>query len=353
MTITSVGLTQEGSTLSGSGLSSGQVQRSYRSHYRVITDSATTSPKEVETYFRTQNDSDGKPLPYYGRTWKWSAGSDKDVEAICNRFEVSHQPMSAGIFLVEVGYEPQSEENQTKQDSQGKQSDNPADWFQSIQRTYTQITAPVEKAIFEGFNPPNINNPFLQVGTILTPCNSAMSPYDPPLEEMVDITVIRMTRYVADVNDADDWQNYINDRDFEIVKNDYRFRQRVNKWQGWMKHVGGSVELINGEVWWKRDVEFWINKRGWVDEYLDKGFHSRAAPGDKKQGGAVGATWSLTDFTFEEPMQQQIVGKNDIPIVSPVLLDGNGQPLQGDKLKNPVFLKWRMKPQRNLAIFPW
>jgi hypothetical protein len=354
MAITSVALTQEGVKLSGNAVSTSNILRTYDATYRVKTDAATTNPKVVEEYFRTGNDDNGKRLPYYGRAWQWNDGTGGgDASAVCNRFRVVHQPKSAGIFIVEVGFDPEQVENQTRQGQDGRQTDKPDKWIETYSKSYTQISEVAEKAVFEGFNPPGINNPFLQVGVEHIPCNSALTPYNPPLEELVNITVHRFGTYVADLNDTDDWNDYINDQDFFVHKPFYRINFKVPKWRGWLKHVGGNLEFINNEVWYRRDAELWVHPRSWVKEYADKGTEERIAPGDRKPGPNGNETWSNTDFDVGDPMQQEIVGQNGKPIRAPVKLDGNGKPLQGDRLKETVYLKWRTQRQKNLGLFGW
>jgi hypothetical protein len=349
MAITDVTLTQEGTGLSGSGISIEKARRSYTAHYRVTTDNPTTSPKAVEAYFRAT-----KTLPYYGRKWSWSgengAANDKDVDAVCNKLDVSYQPKSGGLFTVEAGFEPESSDSRQQQGKDGM-SDDPADWMETINIGYTQISVPVEKSVFEGFNPPNIVNPKLIVGQEFPPCSSAMVPYDPPPEKQIHIKVVRLGKWVSDLNDIDPWQGVINDRDFTIDKmQSYNFKQVVPKWHGLIKHIGGHHEWINDDDWYRREIELWINPLGWVEEYLDKGLHRRAMAGDPKRNG-TNETLSLTDINPGDPISEQLTDNKGYTLTSPVLLDGNGQPLQD--LKNPVWLKWRHLPQKDLGVFNW
>lgn len=346
MAILSADLSQEGTGLSGSGLSALNARRTYNANYIVKTDDATTSPKAIELYFKANTS-----LPWYGRTWKWSGtATDRDTTAICNKFEVSYRPKSTGVFDVRVQFEPQDEESQRQQpDENGDLSDDPSEWQESINVSYTQLVIPAEKSIFRGFDPPNIVNPFLQDGDFRAPCNSALDAFDPPPEKIVPITVIRLGKWVFNINRERPYQGTINNDQYQINKLlPYQFLEVVDKYCGLIKNVGGHVEYINRGWWWRREVELWINPLTWIDQYLDKGLHSRAMPGDQKPGGG---TWSLTDFEFFEPNLKKIADKAGKVIASPTHLDGNGQPLRDPKKQ--VHLKWQNYTDKAHAPFPW
>lgn len=346
MAIISAELSQEGTGLSGSGVSAANARRTYNANYVVETDDASTSPKAVELYFKTTSS-----LPWYGRTWKWSGTTaDKDTTAICNKFEVNYRPKSAGVFDVKVSFEPQDSESQRQQPNEdGDLSDDPEEWQETISISYTQLVVPAEKSIFRGFNPQAIVNPWLAAGDVRAPCDSALVPFDPPPEKIVPITVIRFGKWVAGIDQERPYQGTINNDRYTIDKQrKYLFVEIVQPFCGLIKNVGGHVEFINGDFWWKREVELWINPLTWIDEYVDKGFHTRIMPGDPKAGGG---TYSSTDIELFEPTALKMLDVNGKSITAPTLLNGNGQPLKDPK--NPVFLKWQNYDDKPHALFPW
>jgi hypothetical protein len=346
MAITSADLSQEGTGLSGSGLSAANARRTYHANYVVVTDDPTTSPKAVEAHFKATTS-----LPWYGRTWKWSGtAADRDTTAICNKFEVTYRPRSAGVFDVRVQFEPQDKENQQqKPDTNGDLTDDPLLWIEEIVVNYTQLVIPSEKAIFRGFDPPNIVNPFLADGDKLPPCNSALVTFDPAPERIVPIKVVRFVRWVPSLIAAEEYQGTINNDEYTINKLiPYNFRQVVPKYHGLIKNVGGHVEYINRRFLWKREIELWINPLSWIDQYLDEGDMTRRKPGDPKPGGG---TWSLTDFAVGEPFVARMRDHRGQVITKPTNLNGNGLPLEDPK--KPVYLKWQNYDDKPHANFPW
>lgn len=342
MTILSCDLAQEGSTLSGTGTLQGETKRSFRSRYIVKTDNPLTNPLDIEFYFAAR-----PVLPYYGRLWTWSNGVA--ANSYCTSFNVNHQPRSAGIFEVEAGFEPVDGEEKKKEDDKGKESTNPEEWRETINVSYTQYTEAARRSIFRGFDPPNINNPSFTDGDELPLQNTAEVVNDPPPEKFVNIKVIRFGKWVPYMPD-DVFLGTVNSVAYTIDKfGPYSFKQEVKKWCGLIKGIGGHVEIINGSPWWHRETELWIHPRSWLDERLDMGTERRAKPGDPRRNGF--GTISQTDINVGDPLSEMIVGPSGEPILTPVKLNGNGQPKGiGDP---DVFLKWMHYPEYNHGLYPW
>jgi hypothetical protein len=349
--IESVTLTQAGADLSGEGNDPQDVQRSYTDHYVVKTDAATTSPREVEDHFKRTT-----TLPYYGRSWKWQhangGSTGKDAESICSKFEVEYRTRSSGVFDVTAGFTPKdSGSKQQQPDLKGEQTDDPNRWLEVIEVGGTQISIPAEAAIFRGFRPAVQNNK-LEVGKEYPPCNSAMVPFDPPPEKLQDIEVIRLQKYVRSVDGFGEWRGKINNDFFTIDKfANYAFKRVFAPYAVWMKEAGGVSERINGLPWFLRTIELWVKSDTWFTEYVDRGVHRRVAIGDPDGNGGVLSGSSSRITNQVRPLSEVLKDEEGYPMTTPVLLNGNGQPLKD--LTRPIWMKWQLQGDTKFANMQW
>lgn len=352
MTILSVDLTQQGTTLSGDGDGDRQ-KRSYSANYIVKTDSATTSSKAIETHFKRT-----PSLPWYGRSWKWVGenGNDSDPDSICKKLSVSHKPQSEGIFEVTAQYEPKDGDQKDKEkpnNDDGGNSRDPLEWRESMSISYTQVTVPVMLATFRGFTTgANGDAPFaginaLQIGGTYVPQNSALVPYDPLPEKEIDLTVIRLTKNVAPFNGNafDPWISTVNSEPFQILKPNLGMFINVGALKGRLKQVSASSDFQNGQAFVRREIEIWVHPLGWRGRLADMGHASRAL--NEAEQGFV----SPGDIINNPGLVEQITLKDsdDYPMTAPVLLDGRGKPLRSSDATNNVWTNWSYYEEKSWA----
>lgn len=350
MAITSVGISQRGGSLDGSGSDPGTVQRNYSIPFIVKTDDATTgdrtSPLAVEQHFRIT-----PTLPFYGRAWKWTFGSGAtavDVQSRCSGLHVEYREKSEGVFDVTADFKPD--------DGQSKQvefdPEDPSTWPESVESTSTQISVPAEFGLFRGFDPPGIQNPFLKPNNVYPIVNSAFKPMDPLPERLIEIEIIRLQRYVLFLDEpTKSFRGFINNDVLNIDKRFYGFHWTIPPFCGWIKHIGGVSEEIKGVQFVRREVEVWVNPERWWEKFLDRGLERRCVPGvDKTRAGELISS-SNTTINPTRPIHEPIKDGEGIPITEPDLLNGNGQPLRD--LAKPVWLYWQLKGDRACAGFPW
>lgn len=353
MTITSVDLTQEGARLSGDGDGSKAPKRKYVAHYRVITDDPTTSPKAIETHFKTTT-----TLPWYGRPWKWTGATstDRDPDSICKGIEVAHIPQSAGIFKVEASYEPVDGDDKDKEkpdNNNGDSTKDPLLWRDQLSISYTQITLPVMHAVFRGFTTGDLADEkfkgtnLLQVGKTYIPQNSALIPYVPLPEMEIDLKVIRITRNVAsfDSNRYDPWISTVNTDPVNIIRRHLGMAVSIDPFCGRLKQISAQSDFQNGVAFVRREVEIWVNPRGWRGKLADMG---RA--GRPKQAGQTGFV-SPGDLINKPLRTEQGAFKDqeDYPLGVDIPLDGFGAPKRSDNPATNIWTNWSYYDERAWA----
>lgn len=349
MTIQSVALTQEGTSLASTGSDDTTVKRVYTAHYRVITDNATTSSKAIEKHFRAT-----PSLAWFGRTWKWTGtgtANDNDPDSICKKLEVSHQPGSAGIFRVEATYEPRDSDKpkENPNNDDGTDTSDPLEWREQMSINYTQITEPVMWAIFHGFTTgpkgdiliPGTNA--LQRGLTYVPQNAALVPYDPLPEKEIDIKVIRMTSSVPlfDSNTYDAWISTVNDDPVFFIKRHLGMIVSIEPYKGRLKSVNATSDFQNGKAFVRREIEIWVNPNGWRGRLANLGHAVKPKPEDD---GFV----SPGDLVNKPAQAEQItaVDVNGLPMTAPLPLDSFGQLLRSKDKNKEVWTNWQYYDER-------
>lgn len=343
-----IDLTQEGSSLSGSGKEGAFVNRSYNSQYRVLTQDATVSAKLIEDHFRRTTS-----LPWYGRAWKWAQGTntDKDIESICVSIDVKHEPQSTGKFMVECKFEPKNDKTEKEKpdnSDDGDDTNDPLAWRDQVNITYVQQSFPATKGIFRGFTQGSPflgqnDKPFagtnkLRLGLTYVPCGSNLVPYDPLPEIEEQIKVIRFVRNIPEWDSAwsDPWIGIVNADAVTIIKKPIGFKVVIPALKGRIVSINGSSEFENGKSFWRREIEVHVHPRGWRGRYPDMGLV--ALPKDTDDG------WVSPGDLINKPRQtEQISMKDDegTPTPSPLLLDGFGRPLRVQDIDRTVWTNWQ------------
>lgn len=349
MTIESVDLTQEGTSLSGQGTKTGFINRNYTAHYRVKTDDATTAVLAIEKHFQNT-----KSLPWYGRIWRWSsdAGNATDATSICKKIDISHIPQSEGIFKVEANFEPVDIDGDKEKpnNDNGDKDPDPLQWREQVSVSYTQISMPAMWAVFHGFttgpfaNDPWVGTNALRIGRTYIPQNSALVPYDPLPEFELDIKVLRFVRNVPafNSNDYDPWISTVNSDAVQIIKPHLNFQVQFSPLVARMKSINAQSDFQNGVTFFRREVEIWVHPNGWRGKLADVGFASRAL--NAADDGFI----SPGDLENNPGRVEQILmkDKDQYPMTSPVALNGFGVPLRTDKNDRQIWGNWQYYDER-------
>lgn len=325
------------------------VQTRFNAVYMMRVDDALDGPATILRYFRSSSE-----LPWFGDGFDY--GNDRDTASKCKSIAPDRIPKS-NWFTVRVDFEPlQAEEPEQGQDESGNSTDNPLLWHDEVSADYTQINIPVEVATFQGVKRGNGRGQplrFRRIGEDGPVVNSANVVYDPPPQQEVDIKIFRLSRNVAEYN-ANNLNFYIgkvNSDQVTINKpRPYRFRDLWRPLTARIKIIGGAFQFTNNVFYWKQSVEVHILPfpLTWRKLVVDRGLERRQMPGDINEGGAE---ISASDIVAGQPAVKRIVDQNGYPVTTPVLLDGNGQPLPHNK--PPVYLEYQVYGERAFAGFRW
>ncbi len=344
-------ITSRGPSSSGESKDGADERVTYKVAYRVQTDSPGASDQIVKNYFK-QNSA----LPWYGRVWRH--GGINDPRSICSKIEVKYIERSEGWHDADFTFEPieggGGNESKPSESADGKLSEDPLEWRREISITSSPTGFPVQDAIFRGFDPPGIANNLLQPGMRTVPCNSAMIPFDPPPEFDRSFAILRiatrMPRYWEDQLAV--WRDVVNVAAFTFDWPLYNFHFRIPQYHGRIKHLGGTYQFENNISHWRIETEIWIHPKGWHDPLADLGTQRRATFGDPDGNGGTISTDQLPQPGV--PHAKQILDADGIPVMAPVPLDGNGQPvpLKGEGANKRVWLNYQYYPEGDFAGCP-
>jgi hypothetical protein len=347
-------ITQKGPTAKAEGKTAGEERWTYTIVYQVETDDPQTPPQVVRDYFKRDTN-----LPYIGRVWRFNGKNDPG--AVCSEMSLDYIEKSAGRFRFEFTFTPieGKEPPEEKPGEDGEDTDDPLEWRKEISITNSQSSFPVEKAIFLGFNPANIVNPFLRPGMEVPVVNSAIVPFDPPPEKDMSFAILRIAWRQKDWDEgkAQGWRDLINDEHFTINWPAYNFLFDCPKHRGRIKQFGGTSQYENNVQHWRVELEIWVHPISWIEELGDKGTVRRAAFGDPDGNGSV----ISSDSNIRHPgipSHKEILDVDGNPIMQPVLLDGNGQPMKlnhadgGNKQLVPVYLRYQYYYDANFNKIP-
>lgn len=350
MAVTRHILARVGAAGSGSGRDPSTAIISYSANYVLFCDDPLDGPKVALDYCRNTSD-----MPWYGKPY--SFGNDFDAEAICQKIN-PQKIVGANMIAVEVGFEPVKGSASAGSEADGQSIDlgvtgNPLNWHDEIELTYTQISTPIYGAYFQGFFPGGIANPLMKTGKYGPLINSAMDPFDPVPEGELDMQVLRISRnvYPYNANIPDMFIGTVNSNHVDITKPAYGFHMEFSPQVGKIKNISASFHITNRIPYYKQTIEVHKNPLGWRLSIVDMGLNRRQMPlGDKKDDGTAISDSDMKDY---KPKVTPIRDENNFPILQPVLLNGNGQPLELDKGKDPVYLQYQYYPETDWSAIPW
>jgi hypothetical protein len=313
---------------------------SYRSRYRVKCDSTSDTPVTVLNHFyRTSS------LPYIGRRFK--VGNGFDSKSLCRGVDVNYVEGSGGHFIAEARFEPITVDIEGDTPD-GQKSRDPFEWHDEIEVTYTQFSQPVEKAKFYGFT--SGANRYMPAGKELPLTNSARIPLDPPLEEEIDIKIIRITKIARAHDDTgfDKYNGTVNLGDVVINKREYGFRTIIPSRCGKLRIIGGQFQIQNGVKFWRQTAEVHVNPQGWRRQVLDLGLDELYASGDTTPSGmAVNATTTNNRGYLYEKIKDEA----GYPIGVPVPFNGQGK--RNTPSAAAVYGEWATKKEISWSAIRW
>jgi hypothetical protein len=148
-------------------------------------------------------------------------------------------------------------------------------------------------------------------------------------------------------NIANQWQGAVNSDQVNIVKPLYKFTEVIGPLTGKIVQFGGQFQYRNGIAYYRRTIEVHVSPKGWRRFLVDRGLNARAARGDADGKG---------DVIYDEPesgasWQRGVFDPDGYPAASPVLLDGDGQPLK--LTKPPVFGEFQTIFERPFNGIDW
>jgi hypothetical protein len=321
MSVTSVALYRNGT--SGGRTNDGKVK--YSATYLVETDTVLDQTAVICDYFKNAGN-----LPYLNKPYSYA--NDSDPSAICNSISPQRQPNSHTTWIVTFEYAtPESQkkdEDQPRQepDNNGNLTPDPTRWRERWDMGFTQISIPVEGAIYIS----GISG--MPAGKFIMPCNSAGEPFLPPLEKEQDIAVLRRSFYVDlwDHSFVDFFQGTINDNAVNVVGNGFSMLWTAAPFTLRCKSIGGSLEWINNFGWWRIDIEWWKKTDTWDVFAADRGLNRRAEVGAPT---GRGSNYEQTDIVVDgtgastRAFLIPILDADGNPIRTPVFLDSTGRPL--------------------------
>lgn len=321
---------------------------SYTATYRAHCDSASDTPPVIYKFLYENKGS----YPWYGSPLTLGNGSDKTV--VVKTIDVETIDGSDRDFDVVFGYEPAKSDSdiQSQPGIDGEETTNPLDWLDEIEVTFTQTLVVAEFGVFHGFASSRgpVNNAKMAIGETLVISNSARVPYDPPIEKEKDIKVIRISRNVAQYDEAffNQFHGVVNRDLVTIVKPDYGFRSVIQPFTGKIKVIGATFQTQNGIRYWRQTIEVHVDEDGWRRKILDRGMATRREASDPDgSGGTLSNTDEVSDGKANLALNTDPAG---YPLTEPVCLDGNGKPLRSASYP-AVYGEWGVYRELDIGIF--
>jgi len=352
MTITDISLAWTGTT--GTSSNSG---REWTASYNVETDSHLDQTKTIVDYFKTHNLFGSLDLPYLDTYYEF--GNDIDRVALCDTITPKRKDGSQKHWLVDFHYKtPEEEEEETGETEEGEATNNPLKWRTTCDVSFIEYSRPVAKAIYRD----GMTNGLIEPAQEYAVVNSAMVVLDPPLDRAAMQQLFRFGKYRHRYPDgAKDAFRAVNSKPFRIrvrdpdlvdedgdpAHTDRALDATFQPFQCQISSVNGALVRKNGKTVWQLSTEMLVDYEfGFRVDVLDRGVSAKAGDGDPD---GMGGEFSAIDDPAGRPRQRQLVDPNGVPITEPVLLDGNGQPL--DLGADPVYITWSIYPEADYMDF--
>lgn len=323
-------------------------EASYTVRWRCMTDEPADGPQKAIMYAEQ----------HLGRIGDiYQVGNDVRPTAWLRTWSAQREAMSLEFWILTATYRDEAIDEQQLTDA-GSPTDNPLDFRPEVDVQTVQYSRPVESAKYiSGFDPAKRSHAMVNDGKRRPVCNSALSAFDPPAEGDDARWTIRVKRNVRSI-DCDTVKN--NSVNSVAVVFQYRgikktvpaFCGKLRDFQASPRHhhqFGDYVEVtLFFDVW---DV----GDGTWRLKILDQGLSARAMIGDPDGHGGVIAA-DARAFVGEVAPQRRLIDSEGQPISEPVLLDGDGQPLNRwsdpAAAKDPIYSLWQNYDEHNWKTWP-
>lgn len=324
-------------------------KREYTAVYKVVTDSALDQVATICDHFQNAGN-----LPYLGTPYQYA--NDNDPNAICVGIDPHREDKSAFQWTVSLKYETETgdkkddDNNRQEKDPNGKLTSDPSQWRESWRVGQTQITVPVEEAVFQGgmFGPSAMKLP---VGTKTPVVNSAFEPFIPPPEKEIDIAVYQREYYAIGLFSdevVNQYQNRVNKNPIKFIRSEIGLDLNIAPYTCRIKSIGGTLEWINNLPWWRVSIEFWVNPLGWRKQIVDMGLNKSTVVGYPNQ---FAAEYVEGDIVSGRVRAERLLDQSGNPITEPVLFNGAGEPLvTSDSAPTPVYLTYSVYEEIDIPI---
>lgn len=306
--------------------------------------------------------------PWFGAAY--SNGNDYDRWSLVEEIEIpQHATGAAEFWQVNISYKPASGggglDPKPRQGDDGEYYEEPWMWSAEVSTSVQQVSVPVDEARYiTGFThvPPRVEEDKLIPFTNST----LVEKHDPPLERDDAHMIIKIKSWhlKIDFDFVQIFLNTVNNRKMVFNSPDY---------EGTFPAY--TIRFVNFEMTERREIltfggirrfmkfyetvaELHYNPHGWRIDVVDRGTMRGALPHEPNGRGGI--------VTYVTPLggvaAAKIVDFDGLPVGTPVLLDGGGQPQDWSVLgvgatrpptvaPVPVKISWKIYRETDLSIF--
>lgn len=326
----------------------------YVAIYHVLTNSASDGGQVVMDGFATLEGIDiGSPYEF---------GNDADPTATLKEMNPSRVDGTRVLWQLVCSFRgSEASKPEEKEDESGGTSNDPEEWRDEWEFSFSQKQIPVEDAKLIGLSkipqPDKVGR--RNKGVSEVPRNSAGVIFDPPLEKEDSILVMRRTSYHPSYStlNAIKFQDAVNSDDIAITIAPYKLSIVILKGQAKVQNYGGSFsfttipktattpERVVG--YWKRIVEIHIRRDGWYHRPIDRGFETDV--GLTGKSAVTGEVISAADLPSTGTTLETLADFKGEPLRSPQLLDGRGGVLPaGEDPLTIFYMAYKELPLREI-----
>jgi len=335
--------------------------KSYVVQYVVETDDPTDGVRRVIEHFE-----DTDSLPFLGDIYQYEGpGIVEDAGVALWKIEPVRDLDSATIWNVALHYktpdDPSKEngsgvsgggEDGVGETEDGEPTSDPLLFSGSVSISFQDFTRPVETAVYrEGM----VSEPIVTAdGGIIQPSeqvyggpdtngpvvNSAMVPYNPPLERNATRLALKYRK------NMEEYPQQLAAQFHRAVNHDaVTFHFKREKLKVALYPYSAQCVSVDGEFVETADKKFWSvtwtilidDEFGFRERVVDRGLHARAMYGDPDGRGGT-----IENEPSGQARWRRLTDPAGNPISEPVLLNGNGQPLDIPQAGtiDPVYLTY-------------
>lgn len=269
------------------------------------------------------------------------------------------------------GHYSADDSRETGRDINGVPTADPLEYAPVVRVRNVQFQKPVERATYiSGLKPGGFADAIIVPGDEIVPCNSAFIPFDDPIMRDEAHFTIEIEMNVSSYNgDNDDlYENLVNTDCFHITKPLYSlslsggaasyaqsgtYTRIVHERTAKIREIVVSFETFNEIDYIKVTYIMDINPHTWRPEVLDKGTTAGGWTGSPDgRGGLIGQGGSI--IPTGGALGRRITDLEDRPVPSPVLFDGDGEPLDTRTPGwRPVHLKFVIYEESEYTSIPF